>query len=178
MSKIVFFSFILICVFFNGLYANDFSYQSLGVSLSSYSGSGLSYRYHFDNRWALQLTGGAIISDDEKMFATGLEMQRDLTSLKDKRLYLIISAGWYGDREEVLLNNSLYLTKKIDISYYKLALGFGGELAFGSSLVENLSLGIAIFPIGVSVKEKHSYPGYDDTSHVNFGASLFTHFNF
>jgi len=158
--------------------ATELRYQSLGMSVSSYSGSGLSYRYHFQSQWAVQLTGGAIISGDEKNFATGLEFQRDLSSIKDKRLFLIFASGWYGDTQEVLKKGNLYETTKIDVSYYKLSVGFGGELAFGSSLVQNITLGIAIYPIGISIKEKHSFTDYDNTDEVNFGASLFTHFNF
>ncbi len=177
--KKISFSLMLMFLFCYNVYGNQDSYQSLGVALSSYSGSGLSYRYHFENRWALQLTGGAIVGDEEKYYATGLELQSDLTSIKDKRMYLILSFGWYGETEEVFTNGGgMYGREEVDINYYKVAIGFGGELAFGNSLVDNLSLGLAIFPIGLSVKEKHSYPEYDDTNSVSFGASLFTHFNF
>ncbi|MGC8926461.1 MAG: hypothetical protein ACP5QK_00905, partial [Myxococcota bacterium] len=79
--------------------ASEKSFQSLGASLSSYSGSGLSYRYHFNDRWGIQLSGGAVIDNNNKNVATGLEVQSDLTSLPDKRLYLIFSAGWYVDTE-------------------------------------------------------------------------------
>lgn len=171
---------IVIFIFFGfDVLAETNSYQSLGISLSSFSGSGLSYRYHFDNRWGLQLTGGAIISDDGKSAATGLEIQSDLSTMKDKRMYLLMALGWYVESEDVFTKSGeLFITKNVDINYYKLAIGFGGELAFGNSFVEHLSLGIAIYPIGISIKEKHSYPEYDDTSKINFGASLFTHFNF
>ncbi|MCX7944826.1 MAG: hypothetical protein N2746_10010 [Deltaproteobacteria bacterium] len=169
---------ILVFTVVNG-YSSDRPYQSWGMALSSFSGSGLSYRYHFENKWGLQITGGAIISDEHKNYAIGLEMQSDLTSIKDKRVYLIASLGWYGETEEVFpKNGKTYETINVDIDYYKIAIGLGGELAFGNSIVNNLSLGIAIFPIGIAIKERHSYPGYDDTSEVGFGASIFSHFNF
>ncbi len=168
----------VLCLYSFNLYGEENLYQSLGISISNYSGSGLSYRYHFEKRWGIQVTGGAIINDDDVNFATGMELQRDLSNLPDKRLFLIMALGWYGETESIIKKGTLYDTENINVSYYKLAVGFGGELAFGNTIVENLSLGISIFPIGISIKEKHSFLGYDDTSQVSFGASLFTHFNF
>jgi hypothetical protein len=160
------------------LNAVETQFESLGVSVSSFSGMGLSFRHHFANRWALQLTGGALIGNEEKSFATGIEVQSDLSSKKDKRFFLIMAAGWYGDRENVIKKGSADETTPIDVSYYKLSVGFGGELAFGDSIVQNITIGMAIFPIGVSVKERHSFAGYDNTDSVSFGASIFSHFNF
>lgn len=170
--------FVLFFLQYSQAFAMERSFQSLGVSASSYSGSGLSYRYHFDNNWGFQLTGGAIIRDEDKNVAVGIEFQSDLTSVSDKRLFLILSTGWYMDTETYFRDRYTYAEINEDVSYYKIAVGFGGELAFGEGIVNHLTLGIAIFPIGLAIKEKHSYYGYDDTSQVSFGASIFTHFNF
>ncbi len=168
------------------LNASGINYQSLGISASSYSGSGLSYRYHFENKWSLQITGGAFIDSDTKAYATGIEIQNDLSSRNDKRLFLIMALGVYGDTEEIKNNYNEYSENsnnvddyfKENVSYYKVAVGFGGELAFGDEIIDHLTLGLSIYPIGFSIKEKHSYPGYDNADSVSFGASIYTHFNF
>lgn len=169
---------ILVVPFLRPLYASEHRYQSLGLSASVYSGTGLSYRYNFADRWTVQITGGAIITDDIQNYATGLEVQRDLSMKKEKRLFLIMALGIYGDRQEVYTKGDYLSTTDVNIDYYKAAIGFGGELAFGDEILNHLTLGISIFPIGFSIKERHSYPGYDNTDEVGFGASIFTHFNF
>lgn len=177
-KKMSLYLFLLILISFYGFDTYADSYSSLGVSISNYSGSGLSFRYHSNSYWGIQLTGGAVIDEDETSFGIGAEFQRDLTALKDKRMFLIFSLGWYGNTEEVHSKADPNAVEEIDVSYYKMAVGFGGEIAFGNTIVDNLTIGLSLFPVGISFKEKHSFPGYDDTSQVNFGASLFTHFNF
>lgn len=174
----ILFALILITVLSQPLFASEEGYQSLGLSASTYSGTGLSYRYNFVPRWTVQITGGAIISDERRDYASGLEIQRDLSMGKGKRMFLVMALGIYGDTQEVYTHLGYHDSVRINVDYYKAAMGFGGELAFGDEIVNHLTLGISIFPIGVSIKERHSYPGYDSTDDVSVGATLYTHFNF
>lgn len=130
------------------------SYISVGLNISSHSGIGLSYRYHTETPFLFQVSGGVISSGRSYYYAIGGEIQRELSKSKDKRAFGVFATGLYGMRYEetdyeVSYSTGMNPTKKwrSDVNF-SVALGVGGELALGSSIVDAISLGVAIYPIG------------------------------
>ncbi len=112
------------------------SYNSFGLNISSYSGIGLSYRYHMDAPLLFQLTGGVISEGESHFYAVGAEVQKELSKSKDKRAFGSLAVGIYGERYKE--NSVEYYTgmvppeKWVSDNAYSFAIGVGGELAFGS----------------------------------------------
>ena len=160
--------------------AEEFSYSmynSLGLNLSVFSGSGLSYRYHMGNPFLFQVSGGVISNGDEYFYSFGFEVQNELSKVKDKRAFGALAVGLYGKRYKEEGTRDYYTGMNPPEKWYSdnhlgFAAGVGGELAFGNSIVDSISLGCEIYPIGM-------FFGGKDEDFVMFpGGALYLFYNF
>ncbi|MCX7945154.1 MAG: hypothetical protein N2746_11665 [Deltaproteobacteria bacterium] len=153
-------------------------YSSIGLNISSHSGIGLSYRSHLGSPLLFQISGGVISRGQSYFYTVGAEIQRELSKSKDKRAFGSIAFGIYGEREkkvyEVGYGVEMERSEKWTISnVYSFAVGVGGELAFGSSIIDTLTIGCEIYPVGIYIDES------DDSPFNMFpGASLYLYYNF
>lgn len=154
------------------------SYNSFGINLSSHSGLGLSYRYHLMAPILFQITGGVISEGESYFYAIGLEIQRELSKSKDKRAFGAFATGIYGTREKEVYDLG-YSTgmnppeRWVSKNIYSFAIGVGGELAFGNSIVDSLTIGCEIYPIGVYLDENE-----DNWFNMFPGAAVYLFYNF
>ncbi len=157
-------------IFFSGItYAEEeasFSvyekYSSIGLYIGSVSGIGLSYRYHFPNPWLFQITGGLIYIEEDYAYSLGLEGQYELTKSNIARFYVMGAGGIYGSQTQS--DGDTESTTTLHFGF-----GIGGEIAFGPTIVNHLTLGINFFPIALHVKE--------NDSSIFPGASIYLYYN-
>jgi len=151
-------------------------YNSFGLNISSHSGMGLSYRYHMNNPMLFQISGGVISEGKSFYYAVGAELQRELSKVKDKRAFAALAMGIYGNRYKETYY--AYYTgmnppeKWQTDNYFSMALGVGGELAFGNSLVDSISIGCEIYPVGMYIGNK------EDSFTMTPGGSIYLFYNF
>ncbi|MCX7958405.1 MAG: hypothetical protein N3B13_05095 [Deltaproteobacteria bacterium] len=154
------------------------SYNSFGISISSHSGIGLSYRYHLDSPLLFQITGGVISEGESYFYAVGAEIQRELSKSKDKRAFGSFAAGIYGERDKEVYDVG-YSTgmnppeKWTSSNAYAFAVGVGGELALGNSIVDTLTIGCEIYPVGIYFTDSG-----DSGFNMFPGASVYIYYNF
>ncbi len=154
------------------------SYNSFGLNISSHSGIGLSYRYHLDSPVLFQISGGVISEGESYFYAVGAEVQRELSKSKDKRAFGSFAFGIYGEREKEVYDVG-YSTgmnppeKWVSKNAYSFALGVGGELALGSSIVDSLTLGCEIYPVGIYLEDSG-----DSRFNMFPGAAVYLFYNF
>lgn len=130
-------------------------YNSFGLNVSSHSGIGLAYRYHMSEAFLFQISGGVISEGKSYYYALGAEVQRELSKVKDKRAFGSFAIGLYGSREKETYYVGEYYEEEnrrerwSSDNTFAFAIGVGGELAFGSSVKDNLTIGCEIYPVGV-----------------------------
>ncbi len=154
-------------------------YSSFGINISSHSGVGLSYRFHMDTPFLFELSGGVVSSGKTYFYAVGGEIQRELSKSKDKRAFGAFAVGFYGERYEKNDYDAAYYSemeppkKWTSDNAFTFALGVGGELALSNLIVDAISIGCEIYPIGVYVKnngenEFNMFPGGAIYLYYNF----------
>lgn len=153
------------------------SYNSFGLNISSHSGVGLSYRYHMDTPLLFQVTGGVVSEGKSYFYAVGLEVQKELSRSKDKRAFGSLTTGIYGERYKE--TSVEYYTgmnppeKWTSSNSYSFAIGVGGELALGNSIIDSLTLGCEIYPVGIYLSDE------DENNFRMFpGAGIYLFYNF
>jgi len=107
----------------------------LGVSISGFSGSGLTYKLYMNKNWSAKVAGyfyydseetGDVTSNvpDRVLYDIGLQMERNILQNKSIRLYGLIGGKKYFSQYH---DESSNIDKKVRIRY-ALGLGFGTEL--------------------------------------------------
>ncbi|MGB9598969.1 MAG: hypothetical protein ACPL7I_00325 [Myxococcota bacterium] len=162
--------------------SSDFEYMkynSFGLNASSHSGIGLSYRYHLPLPILFQITGGVASEGESFYYSVGGEVQRELSKSKDKRAFGSLAIGLYGERYKENDYDATYYTGMEPPKRWKadntisFAIGVGGELALGNAVVDSLSLGCEIYPIGIYITDSE-----ESNFHMFPGAALYLFYNF
>lgn len=119
--------------------SNEFGYKhGIGASASFTSGYGVSYRYYFNDKFAIQPTGFLYyFRDDEEKFLGynfGLEIQRNLFFSDDERYYAYIGTSYHhhfdsDDWINVMPNYDLYETQD---QSYNVGAGIGYDYLFNN----------------------------------------------
>lgn len=162
--------FIVLCLFSGVIYAQEEStftyekYSSIGLYLGSVSGIGLSYRYHLANPWLFQVTGGLISIEKDLAYSVGFEGQYELSKSRTSRFYVMGGTGLYGSKTQDNVKGGTESS-----TTFHLGFGIGGEIAFGSSIVGNLTIGVNFFPIAL-------YAG-DGETNIYPGGSIYLYYN-
>lgn len=136
---------------------NYIPFSSVGFNISSISAVGISYRKHFTNPTAIQITGGFISTSGNTSSAIGAEFQFEISKKSSLRYYVALGIGHYSFSSGQSTN---------------MGLGIGIELpAFSETIFDNVTAGASIF-------YPAAYFTSSGTNVVTLGVSVFTYYNF
>lgn len=123
-----------------------FFHHSIGISVSSISGIGLSYRYSLENEFCIKGIGAALPTennDSRTSFVTfiGFELQYNAIHTSNSRLYGFIGTSyWYSKTRYTYSNN---LSTSISYDIYKTT-SFGAGFGFEGSLTDRFTINFDI----------------------------------
>ncbi len=111
MKKLIFAS--IFTIFASNLFAQNLTH-TVGMSASSISGAGFSYKYKINEDWAVKSTsfivGNKNDGGSDLHFNFGSELQYDLYQTKKSRLYILAGGSYWYSKDEY--QNNIYGDKE------------------------------------------------------------------
>jgi hypothetical protein len=148
-------------------------HHSIGISGSSITGPGISYRYNSDNQYYIKTVGFLYYSENSDLGSDlngfiGLEFQRNLIQRRNSRLYGFIGMSyWYGKSKYSFTDTVTTINTDLTAN---LGGGLGFELSVWEHFAVNVDFGFQYARISYTTTEKTNY--YLPHSRFGMGGGL------
>lgn len=151
-------------------------HHAFGISGSSITGPGISYRYNFDNQYYIKSVGFLYYSESNELNSdlyafAGLEFQTNFIRTQNSRLYGFAGTSYWFEKSV----NSYISDNDTTISIYKdmivnLGVGFGFEISIWEHFAANFDFGFQYTDVRYSNTSTDNY--YRPHSRVGMGGGL------
>lgn len=180
MKTIIFLITIFILSFASSLSASidsvSLMHHSFGISGSSITGPGISYRYNFDNNYYIKTVGFLYYTESNDLRSDfnsfiGIELQKNFIQAQNSRFYGFAGTSyWYGKSIDTYTSGGITTTTITIDATINIGTGFGFELSVWEHFAVNFDFGVQYAGISYSTNSTDSY--YRAHSRAGMGGGL------